>query len=452
MDTEASGSEAPASEAGASGAVATDARSVDVLSSRPSPGNWIDWPGSILSSSPIPTPVDGRPADELAQAGRPWSPASSDAFDTPGQLVPPDGARTASAWLSVRCRIPKAEARRQVRRGRALPALPEVEQAWSKVVTSPVPMSRGPWPPSAPGPETEEALARDEALLVGQACHLRFDQFVQAVAYWKQLADPEGADAEAEARRARRDVYLVTGFAGSWLGAMTLDPISGAIVSTELERLEHDLFEAEWAEARDALGHDPTPGELLRTPGQRRADALVEMATRSKSAPQDARRPAPLFTVLVGYETLHGRICQLEDGTVVPPGALLPWLDRADLERAVCSPRPPGRDRPPGPAYSPGPPGGPSRCGTASAPTPTAMWWQTLPGRPHPALGPRWPHHPGERAVAVSGPQPQAKPSGPHQRPEWCRAALTAGPALRRRERTRALRPVAIPDDRWHPR
>ncbi len=38
--------------------------------------------------------------------------------------------------------------------------------------------------------------------------------------------------------------------------------------------------------------------------------------------------------MLVGYETLHGRICQLEDGTVVPPGSLLPWLPGADLERA----------------------------------------------------------------------------------------------------------------------
>jgi hypothetical protein len=36
--------------------------------------------------------------------------------------------------------------------------------------------------------------------------------------------------------------------------------------------------------------------------------------------------------------TLHGRISELEDGTVVPPGALLPWLDRADLERAVFAP------------------------------------------------------------------------------------------------------------------
>ena len=218
------------------------------------------------------------------------------AFDRAGHWAP-DGARTASAWLSVRCRIPKAEARRRVRRGRALAPCPRPSgpgpTATSPVPTStswppcPVPRPRRPWPGTRPC-----SWARPVICASTSSC--------QAVAYWKQLADPEGADAEAEARRARRDVYLVTGFAGSWLGAMTLDPVSGAIVSAELERLEHDLFEAEWAEARDALGHDPTPAELARTPGQRRADALVEMATRSKSCSDDARRPAPLFTVLVG--------------------------------------------------------------------------------------------------------------------------------------------------------
>jgi hypothetical protein len=42
--------------------------------------------------------------------------------------------------------------------------------------------------------------------------------------------------------------------------------------------------------------------------------------------------------VLVGWETLHGRICELEDGTVLPPGSLLRWLEAADLERAVFTP------------------------------------------------------------------------------------------------------------------
>ena len=105
-------------------------------------------------------------------------------------------------------------------------------------------------------------------------------------------------------------------------------------MGNELHRLEQLLFEAEWAEARERLGREPTVADLPRTPGQRRADAFVEMARRSRTVPGDGRRPAPLFTVLVGYETLHGRICQLEDGTVVPPGQLLDWLPGADLERA----------------------------------------------------------------------------------------------------------------------
>jgi hypothetical protein len=39
--------------------------------------------------------------------------------------------------------------------------------------------------------------------------------------------------------------------------------------------------------------------------------------------------------VLVGYETLHGRVCELADRMVVTPGSLLGWLDSAYIERAV---------------------------------------------------------------------------------------------------------------------
>jgi hypothetical protein len=107
-----------------------------------------------------------------------------------------------------------------------------------------------------------------------------------------------------------------------WLGKITLDPISGTIVATELERLERELFEADWAAARSALGRDPTVLDLARTSGQRRADALVEMATRSRSAPADGHRPAPLFSVLVGYETLHGPICSSQAARCSPRGRL----------------------------------------------------------------------------------------------------------------------------------
>ena len=126
-----------------------------------------------------------------------------------------------------------------------------------------------------------------------------------------------------------------------WLGKMTLDPVSGAIVADELTRIEQKLFEADWAEAKDSLGREPTLLDLARTPSQRRADALVEMATRSKTAPANGRRPAPLFTVLVDYPTLAGRVCELARSFVVTPGSLVPWLDEAIVERAVFTP--PGR-------------------------------------------------------------------------------------------------------------
>jgi hypothetical protein len=42
--------------------------------------------------------------------------------------------------------------------------------------------------------------------------------------------------------------------------------------------------------------------------------------------------------VLVDFPTAAGRICELADGSVVSPGSLVPWLDRAHLERAVVGP------------------------------------------------------------------------------------------------------------------
>jgi uncharacterized protein DUF222 len=156
--------------------------------------------------------------------------------------------------------------------------------------------------------------------------------------YWKQLADPDGAEESEEERKAARNVFLESSYSGMWLGQMTLDPISGAIVSGELNRLEHDLFEADCAEAKERLGRTARIDELTRTSAQRRADALVEMATKSRSAPAEGIRPAPLFSVLVGFETLKGRICELENGTVLHPSALEPWMDSAYFERAVFTP------------------------------------------------------------------------------------------------------------------
>ena len=55
-------------------------------------------------------------------------------------------------------------------------------------------------------------MDRDEAMLVAQAAELGFDDFYRVLDYWKQMADPDGADASEEERKASRNVYLETSF------------------------------------------------------------------------------------------------------------------------------------------------------------------------------------------------------------------------------------------------
>ena len=246
-----------------------------------------------------------------------------------------DGATTATAWIDTTCHVPKKEVRAQLRRGKALAALPLVAQAWmngdigAAHVDALIRVTR---------PVTEEALWRDEEILVDVARTLKFAEFATALDYWEQRADQEGTDEAAEAKRTRRDVYLYPSPDG-YLGEMRFDTIGGAIVSKELKRLEDELFEADRAEAEERLGRDPRNDELARTPAQRRADAMIEMAVRSAAANVvEGRRPEPLFSVLIGYPTLYGCISQLEQGPVVAPGSLLSWLNTANFERIVFAP------------------------------------------------------------------------------------------------------------------
>ena len=251
-----------------------------------------------------------------------------------GEQWAADGAKTAASWIASRCRVPRAAAKRRVRLGRTLRHLPDVAEAWREGAIG-ADAARA--IASARRHRTEASMARDEAMLVSQAKELGFEDFSRALDYWKQLADPDGAEETDEEKKASRNVFLESSYSGMWLGQMTLDPISGSIVSGELNRLEHDLFEADCAEAKERLGRTARIDELARTSAQRRADALVEMATRSRTAPAEGIRPAPLFSVFVSYETLHGRICELENGTVLHPSALEPWMDSAYFERATFS-------------------------------------------------------------------------------------------------------------------
>ncbi len=248
----------------------------------------------------------------------------------------PSGAKTGAAWLAWKQRVPISVGRERMRHARALLALPAIEDAWAAgdIDRSHVTTLLG-----ARNQRTKDVFDGDgHEHLLGIALEFGCVGFKAACDRWSMVVDPDGAEQGADADRTARAVHLAQSFRGMWHGKMTLDPVSGDIVDSTLQMIETELFEQDWAEAKARLDREPTIVDLARTPAQRRADALVEMATRARTAPPDGRRPAPLFTVVVGLDTLKGPILELFNRTVITPGTAAQHLTEADVERIVFDP------------------------------------------------------------------------------------------------------------------
>ena len=249
-------------------------------------------------------------------------------FDTSGD---PEGALGTAPWVAWRCRIKKSQAKAEVSRARALKRMPEVAAAYAAgAITSEHVRLLAAAHRAAP-----DAFAKVEADLVENAATLRFDAFAFRVAYFRQIADPDGTEADAQDAFERRRWNASRTFEDTVAVDGTLDPMGGTVYLNELNRLETQLFDQDWAEARARLGAAATAADLRRSFGQRRADAQVLMAARSAAKPADAKAARVLLTVLIGYETFHGMMCQLADGTIVSPSQVVPWLSDADIERVV---------------------------------------------------------------------------------------------------------------------
>jgi hypothetical protein len=253
---------------------------------------------------------------------------STDAFDRHGD---PEGATTIAAWIATRCTMKRSRAKAEVSRARALRRMPEVDAAYSAgAVTGDHVRVLG-----TAQAANAELFEKVEAMLVETATDQTFERFEREVAYFRQIADPDGTEQRAQDAFERRRVHASKTFEETTELSGRLDPMGGAVFRNELDRREHELFLADWAEARARMGDAARATDLQRTSQQRRADALVQMAIRSAAMPADAKQARALFTVLIGYETFHGMMCQLADGTVMAPSQLVPWLADVDVERVV---------------------------------------------------------------------------------------------------------------------
>jgi Domain of unknown function (DUF222) len=316
-------------------------------------------------------------------------------FEASGQWAD-DGAQTAAAWLAARGRLAKGRTFRLARHGRALRSLPACRAAFGAGELSADHLEAvcQVW-----NPRTEAALFRDEGLLVAQARTLSFREFRRALSYWVQLADADGTDDRSERDRTKRKVSLTEGFDGIWHGQMTLDPVSGAIVTDELARIEHQLYEADQAEARARLGREPTKADLLRTDANRMAD----VSGRGPPSPSAVHRPRRLRD-LPGADLRAG---QRPGGGPGHPGAL---ADRGRHRAGGVLPARPGGHLGHHPALHRGHPAGPGGPGPGVHPPLLRPSRRPVPGRPHPRAPQRRGDHPAEWPHPLRVPQPATEP------------------------------------------
>jgi hypothetical protein len=246
-----------------------------------------------------------------------------------------DGSKSSAAWLAARCRTPRKVLAGLVRLGKRLRRMPRTRAALALGVIDQSRAEALARLADSPRQPVRDAFVEQEADLVGHACDLGEEELARALVYWRDAADPDGGEDQARKDHENRRVHLSQSIGGTWFLDGQLDPVGGAELAEALRRIEEDLFKADWAAARELHGDDTRIEHLARTGPQRRADALVDMARRAMAAPAGARLPAPLVSILCGYETFKGPVREMFNGTVLSPGQIAGLLTEADIERVV---------------------------------------------------------------------------------------------------------------------
>jgi hypothetical protein len=231
-----------------------------------------------------------------------------------------DGSRSPAARLAREANLAPIHASIAIRRARQLANMPATSAALQagEITAGHVDLlakaNAHEWP--------NASFEYSENMLVEFCRTLRFNQARKAVDYWIARADPNGDEQRHDHLHRQRAFTASPTIDGVVHLHGVLAPVGGAAFIAELERLEHRLY------LQDQ--HD----NIIRTPTQRRADALVEMATRSRTATDGGLRPRPLITVLMGEQSF-ARTCELANGHLIAPGQVVPLLTQADIERVI---------------------------------------------------------------------------------------------------------------------
>jgi hypothetical protein len=229
-----------------------------------------------------------------------------------------DGSKSAQARLAREAKVRRATASQTLRRAKALASMPHTAAALREgsITVDHVDLLIA---ANAQRRWRAVQFVIDEELLVGYCRQLSMFEAERTIRYWMNRVDAELGDDGPEPTWRDRELSTGRGIDNEVHVRAILDAVGGGEFLEALDRLERELY----------LDEQRTGN--VRTDKQRRADALVEMARRAMAASADARQPRPLITVVLGDWSLR-RLCELSDGSIIKPKALLPYLSDADLE------------------------------------------------------------------------------------------------------------------------
>jgi hypothetical protein len=135
-----------------------------------------------------------------------------------------DGSKTAAAWLARATNCAPGEAQTLARLAQRLPHMPATRAALTAGVISERHAQILARLYASPRKPVADAFPAAEPTLVGFAIDLSFDDFLAAVHYWESVVDADGAENEADADFASRQLHMSETWRGNWAVDGQLDP------------------------------------------------------------------------------------------------------------------------------------------------------------------------------------------------------------------------------------
>jgi hypothetical protein len=266
-------------------------------------------------------PIDGEAIGELLALRDRLDARISEAlgeFDAAG-LWELDGAVSLTSWLKIRGRMTSRDASVTARRAARLRQLPVTQEAWADGSLSGGQVAAV---MAALRPNHEELFVEQEADVVGVVAGIDVRDTARVMNHWADMADAlvEGP----EPRRRERSLRASHTMDNRLVINGDLDADSGEVVLTALRMAEAPDADGEW-----------------RTPGERRADALVDLCRffLGHQTDRPGGRHRPHVNVVVEADDLYEvRRAKYLNGIPLSPEVAASVLCDAVMHRTVVDP------------------------------------------------------------------------------------------------------------------